>query len=87
MTGAGGRLGGSFVSVCPSHHELAEAVTHADLDIGDRRAVMQTLVPLAPELMRERGRVDRTSTGASRSGRAASGRRASPWPRARAARC
>ena len=50
VTGAGGGLGGAFVSVCPSHHELT-TFTHADLDIGDHHAVMQTLVPLAPELI------------------------------------
>ena len=50
VTGVGGGLGGAFVAVCPSHHELT-TFTHAELDIGDHHAVMQTLVPLAPELI------------------------------------
>ena len=50
VTGAAGGLGGAFVAACPSHHELV-TFTHAELDIGDHHAVMQTLVPLAPELI------------------------------------
>ena len=50
VTGAGGGLGEAFVAACLPHHELA-TFTHADLDIGDHHAVMQTLVPLAPELI------------------------------------
>jgi len=50
LTGAGGGLGRAFLEACPSHHEVA-AFTHDELDIGDHHAVMQTIVPLAPELI------------------------------------
>ena len=50
LTGFGGGLGRAFASVCPPHHDL-EAFTHQELDIGDHHAVMQTLVPLRPDLI------------------------------------
>lgn len=50
MTGAGGGLGRAFLETCPSHHEV-RAFAHADLDVGDHHAVMQTIMPLAPELI------------------------------------
>lgn len=50
LTGAGGGLGRAFLEACPSHHEVA-AFTHDELDIGDHHAVMQTIVPFAPELI------------------------------------
>jgi len=50
LTGAGGGLGRAFLETCPSHHDVA-AFTHDELDIGDHQAVLQTVVPLAPELI------------------------------------
>lgn len=50
LTGAGGGLGRAFAAACPSHHDLVP-LTHAELDIGDHHAVMQTLVPLDPDLI------------------------------------
>ena len=50
LTGAEGGLGRAFGSACPSHHDL-DAFPHAELDIGDHHAVMQTLVPLKPDLI------------------------------------
>lgn len=48
VTGAGGGLGRAFMAVVPSHHDVVP-FTHADLDIGDHHAVMQTIVPLKPD--------------------------------------
>jgi len=48
VTGAGGGLGRAFLEQVPSHHDV-HAFTHADLDVGDHHAVMQTLVPLRPD--------------------------------------
>ena len=50
VTGAGGGLGRAFLAACPSHHDVA-AFTHGELDIGDHDAVMQTIAPLAPDLI------------------------------------
>jgi dTDP-4-dehydrorhamnose reductase len=50
VVGAGGGLGRAFVATCPPHHDL-RPFTHEELDIGDHHAVMQTLVPLRPELV------------------------------------
>ena len=48
VTGADGGFGRAFLDLVPSHHDV-HAFTHADLDVGDHAAVMQTLVPLKPE--------------------------------------
>ena len=48
VTGAGGGLGRAFLDIVPGHHDVS-AFTHAELDIGDHHAVMQTVVPLKPE--------------------------------------
>lgn len=50
LTGAGGGLGRAFWAMCPAHHDL-DAFTHQELDIGDHHAVMQTVVPLRPDLI------------------------------------
>jgi dTDP-4-dehydrorhamnose reductase len=50
LTGAGGGLGRAFWSVCPGHHDL-EPFTRQELDIGDHHAVMQTVIPLKPDLI------------------------------------
>ena len=50
LTGAGGGLGRAFWGTCPGHHDL-EAFTRQELDIGDHHAVMQTVVPLKPDLI------------------------------------
>jgi dTDP-4-dehydrorhamnose reductase len=48
VTGAGGTVARAFLEQVPSHHDVA-AFTHAALDVGDHHAVMQTVVPLAPD--------------------------------------
>jgi dTDP-4-dehydrorhamnose reductase len=48
VTGAAGGLGRVLLEVVGSHHDV-QSFTHADLDIGDHHAVMQAVVPLAPE--------------------------------------
>jgi len=50
LTGAGGGLGRAFWGACPKHHDL-EAFTRQELDIADHHAVMQTVVPLKPDLI------------------------------------
>jgi dTDP-4-dehydrorhamnose reductase len=50
VTGAGGGLGRALLSAAGPHHDLI-GLTHADLDIGDHDAVMQTVVPLGPDLI------------------------------------
>lgn len=50
LTGAGGGLGRAFWNACPEHHDL-EAFTRQELDVGDHHAVMQTVVPLRPDLI------------------------------------
>ncbi|HEU4354287.1 MAG TPA: dTDP-4-dehydrorhamnose reductase [Actinomycetota bacterium] len=48
ITGAGGGLGRAFLDVVPGHHDVVP-LTHAELDVGDHHAVMQTVVPLHPD--------------------------------------
>ena len=48
VTGAGGGLGRAFLDVVHGHHDVT-ALTHAELDVGDHHAVMQTVVPLRPD--------------------------------------
>ena len=48
MTGAGGGLGRAFLRQMPPHHE-AHALSHAELDVGDRDAVMQTIPLVRPD--------------------------------------
>ena len=48
VTGAGGGLGRAFVEGRPSGHDVL-AFPHAELDVGDHRAVTDTIVPIAPE--------------------------------------
>jgi len=48
VTGAGGGLGRAFLAQVPAHHEV-HAFTRAELPVDDYHAVMQTVVPLAPE--------------------------------------
>ena len=50
VTGAGGGLGGAFLSVVPPHHEV-HAFTHAELDIGDHHAVMRAVPLLTPDVV------------------------------------
>jgi dTDP-4-dehydrorhamnose reductase len=50
VTGAGGGLGGAFLSVSGGHHDLI-ALTHSDLDIGDHEAVLGGIPPLGPDLL------------------------------------
>jgi dTDP-4-dehydrorhamnose reductase len=50
ITGAGGGLGRAFLRHVPLHHDI-HAFGHADLDITDHHAVMQTVVPLQPDLV------------------------------------
>jgi dTDP-4-dehydrorhamnose reductase len=48
VTGAGGGLGRAFLAQVPPHHDV-HAFAHADLDVGDRDAVMRTIPPLRPD--------------------------------------
>ncbi len=48
VTGAGGGLGRAFLAQVPSHHDV-RAFTHAELDVGDHAAVMQTIPPVGPD--------------------------------------
>ncbi len=50
VTGAGGGLGRASCAGMPSHHDVI-ALGHADLDIGDHHAVMQTVPGLRPDLI------------------------------------
>jgi dTDP-4-dehydrorhamnose reductase len=50
VTGAGGGLARAFLGTVPAHHDV-EAFTHAELDIGDHDAVMQTVVPAHPDVV------------------------------------
>ncbi len=50
VTGAGGGLGRAFMAVVPSHHDVVP-LAHADLDIADHHAVIQTIVPLKPDVI------------------------------------
>jgi dTDP-4-dehydrorhamnose reductase len=48
VTGAGGGVGRAFLKLIRGDHQV-QPLTHQQLDIGDNRAVMKMLVPLAPE--------------------------------------
>jgi dTDP-4-dehydrorhamnose reductase len=48
VTGAAGGLGRAFLAQVGAHHDV-HPFTHHDLDVGDYHAVMQTVVPLAPD--------------------------------------
>ena len=48
VNGAGGGLGRAFLDQVPAHHDVL-APTHAELDVGDHHAVMQTVVPARPD--------------------------------------
>jgi dTDP-4-dehydrorhamnose reductase len=48
VTGAAGGLGRSFLLQVPPHHQV-HPFTHAELDVGDRDAVMQTIPLLRPD--------------------------------------
>src|SRR5881409_999982 len=48
VTGAGGGLGRAFLDRVPGHHDLVP-LKREDLDVGDHHAVMQTIVPIAPD--------------------------------------
>jgi dTDP-4-dehydrorhamnose reductase len=50
VTGAGGGLARAFLARVPPHHEV-HAFDRAALDVGDFHVVMQTVAPLAPELV------------------------------------
>jgi dTDP-4-dehydrorhamnose reductase len=50
ITGAGGGLGRALQEVLPGHHDVVP-LTHADLDVGDHHAVMQTIPALHPDLV------------------------------------
>jgi dTDP-4-dehydrorhamnose reductase len=52
VTGAGGQLGTDLqrAAMGPGHHEVI-AATHADLDVGDRDAVLAAVVGLRPDLI------------------------------------
>jgi dTDP-4-dehydrorhamnose reductase len=50
LTGADGGLGRAVVASTPAHHDLV-ALTHADLDIGDHDAVMQTIPALGADVI------------------------------------
>ncbi len=50
VTGAGGGLGRAFIEAVPGHHDVV-ALAHAQLDIGDHAAVMQTVAPLRPDAL------------------------------------
>lgn len=50
VTGAGGGLGSAVVDAAPAHHEVI-ALGHADLDVGDHHAVMQTVAAIGPDLI------------------------------------
>jgi len=50
VTGAGGGMGRALLEALPSHHDVVP-LTHADLDIGDRHAVLHALPGLRPDLI------------------------------------
>ena len=50
VTGAGGGLGHAVVAAAPGHHDLID-LAHADLDVGDHDAVLQTIPAIAPDLI------------------------------------
>jgi dTDP-4-dehydrorhamnose reductase len=48
VTGAAGGLGRAFLQQVPPHHQI-HPFTHAELDVGDHDAVMQTIPLLRPD--------------------------------------
>jgi dTDP-4-dehydrorhamnose reductase len=48
VTGASGGLARAFLGQVPAHHDV-RAFTRAELDVGDHRAVMETVPPLSPD--------------------------------------
>jgi dTDP-4-dehydrorhamnose reductase len=48
VTGAAGGLGRAFLAQVPPHHEV-HPFAHADLDVGDRDAVMRTIPLIRPD--------------------------------------
>ena len=50
VTGAGGGLARAFLAQAPEHHQI-HAFTHAELDVGDHAAVLQTIPPLHPDFI------------------------------------
>lgn len=48
VTGAAGGLGQAFLQQVPPHHQI-HPFTHAELDVGDHDAVMQTIPLLRPD--------------------------------------
>ncbi len=48
VTGSNGGLGRAFLEQVPAHHQV-HPFSHAELAVEDFHAVMQTLVPIAPE--------------------------------------
>ena len=48
VVGAGGGLGRAFLDLVPPHHDV-HPFAHAELDVGDHHAVIQTLIPLKPD--------------------------------------
>jgi dTDP-4-dehydrorhamnose reductase len=51
VTGAGGQLGHDVAAVCTAAGDEVVAATHADLDVGDRDAVDQAVLALAPDVV------------------------------------
>jgi dTDP-4-dehydrorhamnose reductase len=51
VTGAGGQLGGELVRVCTEAGDDVVGAGHADLDIGDRDAVLGTVLSLRPDVV------------------------------------
>lgn len=50
VTGAAGGLGRAFTERVPTHHQV-HPFAHAELDVGDRDAVMQTIPSLRPDVI------------------------------------
>jgi dTDP-4-dehydrorhamnose reductase len=51
VTGAGGQLGHDVAAVCAAAGDDVVAATRADLDVGDRDAVYQAVLALAPDVV------------------------------------
>lgn len=51
VTGAGGQLGRDVATVCAAAGDEVVAATRADLDVGDRDAVYQAVLALAPDVV------------------------------------
>lgn len=69
VTGAGGGLGRAFLDQVPVHHDVL-AFTHAELDVGDHHAVMQTVVPARPDAILSFGAFTKVDACESEPGRA-----------------